>query len=100
MSEGMKGGLGGAMRAIKPDTTNQTPQCVLKLAGILGEKVAVMTKNLWAGGGSFTGIIRILGARLRLGSGGRSAEPQPGQHANRLKSPCVRMLGAQRYHRI
>lgn len=87
------------MREIKPDTTNQTLQCVLKLAGILGEKVAVMTKNLWAGGGSFPGIIRILGARLRLGRGG-SAEPQPGQHANRLKSPCVSMLGAQRYHHI
>lgn len=89
------------MRAIKPDTTNQTLQCVLKLAGILGEKVAVMTKNLWAGGGSFTEIIRILGARLRLGGGGGgSAEPQPGQHANRLKSPCVRMLGAQCDHHI
>lgn len=63
------------MRAIKPDTTNQTLQCVLKLAGILGEKVAVMTKNLWAGGGSFTGIIRILGARLRLGGGGGRGQP-------------------------
>lgn len=44
MSEGIKGGL-GLMWAIKPDTTNHTLQCVLKLAGILGEKVAVLTKT-------------------------------------------------------
>lgn len=30
------------MRAIKPDTTNHTVLCVLKLAGILGEKVAAL----------------------------------------------------------
>lgn len=49
MSEGIKGGL-GLMWAIKPDTTNHTLQCVLKLAAILGEKVAVLTKTCgWVG---------------------------------------------------
>lgn len=44
MSEGIKGGR-GLMWAIKPDTTNHTLQCVLKLPGILGEMVARLTET-------------------------------------------------------